>query len=414
MNAMDNTLARELPRPDLHLLTRQPRATRLVVDILRGLQGGALALELPDGTRLRLGHGARVAHWRVHDHAVFDTLLARGDIGLGESWMDGQWDTEDPTALLTLLAANRDTLGQAVYGRRWRLLGQRIAHLLHANTRRGARRNIEAHYDLGNDFYALWLDPTMSYSAALFAAPDEALEDAQRRKYRRVLQRLGARPGQTILEVGCGWGGFAEVAATEFGCKVLGLTLSPAQLEWARARAERGGWQAMANFELCDYRDVRGQYDHIVSIEMIEAVGERFWPVYFERLAGLLRPGGGCVIQAITIADELFARYRRGTDFIQQYIFPGGMLPSPQAIERQAARAGLAVADDFAFGKDYARTLRHWHETFVARLGEVRAQGYSERFVRMWRFYLSYCEAGFLAGDLDVRHVELRHARSGA
>lgn len=412
MNALDTTLARELPRPDLHLLARQPRATRLALEMLHRLDGGALALELPDGATLRLGHGPLVAHWRVRDHAVFDAVLARGDIGLGETWMEGGWDTDQLTGLLGLLAANRAQLGQAVYGRRWRLLAHRLGHLLRANTRSGARRNIEAHYDLGNDFYALWLDPTMSYSAALFATPDEALEDAQRRKYRRVLQGLGARPGQTILEVGCGWGGFAEVAATEFGCKVLGLTLSPAQLEWARARAKRGGWQAMASFELCDYRDVRGQYDHIVSIEMIEAVGERFWPVYFERLAGLLRPGGGCVIQAITIADELFARYRRGTDFIQQYVFPGGMLPSPQAIHRQAAGAGLVVADDFAFGGDYARTLRHWHEAFVARLGEVRAQGYSERFVRMWRFYLSYCEAGFLCGDIDVRHVELRHARS--
>lgn len=411
MKATDTTVTRGLVQRDTRWLGHQPAATRLALALLQRLEGGALALELPDGATLRLGHGPLKAHWRVREHTVFDAVLARGDIGLGETYMAGAWDTDQLTGLLGLLAANRAQLGQAVYGRRWRLLAHRLGHLLRATAGVGARRNIEAHYDLGNDFYALWLDSTMSYSAALFASPIEALEDAQRRKYRRVLQRLGARAGQTILEVGCGWGGFAEVAATEFGCKVFGLTLSPAQLEWARARAERGGWQDMASFALCDYRDVRGQYDHIVSIEMIEAVGERFWPVYFARLGSLLRPGGGCVIQAITIADELFARYRRGTDFIQQYIFPGGMLPSPQAIQRQAAQAGLAVADDFAFGGDYARTLRHWHEAFLARLGEVRAQGFSERFVRMWRFYLSYCEAGFLCGDIDVHQLELRHAQ---
>ncbi len=387
-----------------------PAATRLALEMLEGLQGGALAIELPDGQSLRVGHGALVAHWRVRDHAVFESALARGDIGLAEAWMDGLWETDHLAALLGLLASNRAVLGRAVYGRALRLMAARLWHLLRANTRAGSRRNIEAHYDLGNDFYALWLDETMTYSAAVFESADGpgegALAEAQRRKYRRILDRLNARPGQTILEIGCGWGGFAEVAATEYGCHVHGLTLSPSQLAFAQARALEGGFDDRARFELCDYRDATGQFDHIVSIEMIEAVGERFWPVYFGRIHELLKPGGRCVIQAITIDDTLFARYRRGTDFIQRYIFPGGMLPSPTAVARQAARAGLHACGDFAFGRDYARTLAQWHERFDACESQVRAQGFPERFLRMWRFYLAYCEAGFTTGDIDVHHYE--------
>ncbi|HRA81314.1 MAG TPA: cyclopropane-fatty-acyl-phospholipid synthase family protein [Thauera sp.] len=390
-------------------LSRLPRATRLALEVFDRLKGGALAIELPDGVRLRAGHGPLVAHLRVRDHAVFDEALARGDIGFGESWMDGQWDTDELTGLLTLLSRNRERIGQAIYGRLLRMIGHRITHLLRANTRSGSRRNIEAHYDLGNDFYALWLDPSMSYSAAVFAADDDSLHDAQLRKYRRILEQLDVRPGQTVLEVGCGWGGFAEVAAVEYGCKVLGITLSPSQLAFARERAQRGGFAAAADFALCDYRDVRGQYDHVVSIEMIEAVGERFWPTYFAQLAALLKPGGRCVVQSITIDDALFARYRRGTDFIQRYVFPGGMLPSPAAVERQARGAGLEVVGDFAFGRDYARTLAHWHRSFEAQWPAVKAQGFDERFRRMWRFYLSYCEAGFETGDIDVHHFVFAH-----
>ena len=254
---------------DARLLAALPRSTRLVLELLEGMEGGALAIELPDARHVRVGHGPLVAHWRIHDYAVFDSVLARGDIGLGESLMDGQWESDDLAGLLTLLARNRARLGEAVHGRRLRVATARLWHLLRANTRRGARRNIEAHYDLGNDFYSLWLDETMTYSAAVFAAADEPLADAQRRKYRRILERLDAQPGQRILEIGCGWGGFAEVAATEFGCLVHGLTLSPAQLEFAVERAHRGGYAEQAQFALCDYRDVDGCFDHVVSIEMI-------------------------------------------------------------------------------------------------------------------------------------------------
>ncbi len=406
MNTVEQTLPRFCPRQ----LADLPRSARLGLEVLDKLEGGALAIELPDGQHFRVGHGPLVAQWRVRSLAAFDLALATGDIGLAEAWINEDWDSDDPTAVLTLLARNREVLGQAVYGRLLRLVGHRLWHLLRANTRSGARRNIEAHYDLGNDFYALWLDPTMTYSAAVFESPDESLEAAQRRKYRRILQRLDAKPGQLILEIGCGWGGFAEVAATEFDCRVLCLTLSPSQLAFARERAERGGFADRVDFSLCDYRDVRGRYDHIVSIEMIEAVGERFWPVYFDSIASLLKPGGRCVIQAITIADDLFGRYRRGTDFIQRYVFPGGMLPSPVAIGRQLDRAGLRLDGDFAFGTDYARTLSRWHDAFLANLAKVRAQGFSERFIRMWRMYLSYCEAGFLTGTIDVHHYEIIHA----
>ena len=405
MNALEHALQ---PLTSIKL-SRLPRATRLALEIFDRLDGGALAIELPDGTHLRAGHGPLVAHLRVRDHAVFDETLVRGDIGFGESWMDGLWDTDDLTGLLTLLSRNRARIGEAVYGRMFRMLGHRVAHLLRANTRAGSRRNIEAHYDLGNDFYALWLDPSMTYSAAVFDSPAESLHDAQLRKYRRILGELGAQPGQTILEVGCGWGGFAEVAATEFGCRVLGITLSPSQLAFAQARAERGGFADRVDFALCDYRDVRGQYDHVVSIEMIEAVGERFWPTYFAQLSALLKPGGRCVVQAITIADALFKRYRRGTDFIQRYIFPGGMLPSPAEVGRQAQGAGLAVVGDFAFGRDYARTLAHWHCSFETQWPVIKAQGFDERFRRMWRFYLAYCEAGFETGDIDVHHYVFAH-----
>lgn len=389
---------------------RLSRGTRLVLGLLDSIEGGAVDVHLPGGLIRRVGRGPGGLHLQVDDETLFDEVLAKGDIGFAESWLAGDWHTNDLAGLLTLLARNRDRLQAAIHGRAWRLIGHRLLHMLRANTRAGSRRNISAHYDLGNDFYRLWLDPTMTYSSALGLAEGESLEAAQKRKYRRILGQLGAQPGQMILEVGCGWGGFAEVAVTEFGCRVLGLTLSTEQLAWARARAERGGWADQADFELCDYRDVRGRYDHIVSIEMLEAVGERFWPTYFAQLRDRLKPGGQAVIQTITIADALFASYRKGTDFIQRYIFPGGMLPSPRALHRQAAQAGLTVTADLAFGEDYANTLVRWHQAFEAELPRVRALGYDERFVRMWRFYLAYCEAGFRAGSVDVHQFTLRHA----
>jgi len=290
---------------------------------------------------------------------MFDSVVERGDVGFAEAWIAGDWHSPDLTALLTLLANNRESLAQAVYGQWWGLLSARLRHWFNANTRAGSRRNIMAHYDLGNDFYRQWLDPTMSYSSALYSSDaPRSMAAAQLAKYRRILSRLDSRPGQRVLEIGCGWGGFAETAAREAGLEVVGLTLSPAQLEFARERMQIAGLERQVTLELRDYRELAGEpFDHIVSIEMFEAVGERWWPTYFATLQRLLAPGGRAVVQSITIRDDLFARYRRGTDFVQQHVFPGGMLPSPSVFRRQAAKAGLVVGDAFAFGRDYARTL---------------------------------------------------------
>ena len=379
------------------------RDTRQVFELLEHLRGGLLEVALPDGSRAVFGDAdSGGILLEVDDEAMFGRILARGDIGLAESYLDGQWRSSDLAGLLTLLADNREVLQRAIYGA-WRpLLMARLRHWLNRNSRQGSRRNIMAHYDLGNEFYAQWLDPTMTYSSALFAGGEASLAAAQTAKYGRILERLQATPGQRILEIGCGWGGFAE-AATGHGLALTGLTLSPAQLAWAQRRVPS------ADLRLQDYRDVNGRFDHIVSIEMFEAVGERYWPAYFRTLARCLKPQGRAVVQSIVIRDELFASYRRGTDFIQQYIFPGGMLPSPSVFAREAGRQGLCVRDAFAFGADYARTLALWREQFEARWPQIAALGFDETFRRLWRFYLAYCEAGFRAGNIDVMQFELAH-----
>ena len=419
MTSMQNTLdlsssalSPRQPRP--------PRNARTVLGLLEKVRQGTLELRLPDGGQLCCGNGGSSATLEIGDWSVFDRIVERGDVGLAEAWIAGEWSTPDLPGLLTLLANNRAALTQAVYGQWWSLLAARLRHLFNANTRTGSRRNIMAHYDLGNDFYARWLDPTMSYSSALYSGAMQhaqhsqhsprSLQAAQLAKYRRILRRLNARPGQRVLEIGCGWGGFAEVAAREGGLDVHGVTLSPAQLDYARSRMAKAGLDQQVSLELRDYRDLRGEkFDHIVSIEMFEAVGERWWPSYFKTLARMLAPEGRAVVQSITIADALFARYRRGTDFIQQHIFPGGMLPSPAAFSRQAAKAGLAVRDVFAFGRDYSRTLAEWSTRFEAQWPAIEAQGFDQRFLRLWRFYLAYCQAGFNSGCTDVMQFELVH-----
>ena len=380
------------------------RDTRTVFRMLEKLDNGRLEVRLPDGASALFGEGEPGVVLHVHDEAMFGRVLARGDIGLAEAYLDGQWDSPDITALLGLLARNREALKKAVYGSWRQLLAARVRHWLNRNSRAGSRRNIMAHYDLGNDFYRLWLDDTMSYSAAIYhEADDGSLRGAQQAKYGRILDRLQARAGERVLEIGCGWGGFAEMAAAR-GIDITGLTLSPAQLAWAQARVPG------ADLRLQDYRDLNERFDHVVSIEMFEAVGERWWPSYFETLAASLKPGGKAVVQSITIHDALFADYRKGTDFIQQYIFPGGMLPSRSAFRAQAAKAGLKVSDEFAFGHDYARTLAEWRSSFEQRWPEIQKLGFDDTFRRLWRMYLCYCEAGFLAGNIDVFQFELTHA----
>jgi cyclopropane-fatty-acyl-phospholipid synthase len=379
------------------------RDTRLVFSLLENMRGGMLEIRLPGGACHLFGEGEHGICLQVHDEAMFSQILAKGDIGLAEAYLDGHWDSPDVTGLLRLLASNRDALRRAVYGSWRNLLAARVRHWLNRNSRTGSKRNIMAHYDLGNDFYSLWLDPGMSYSSALYQDPAAGrLHDAQQAKYARMLDRLNAAPGQSVLEIGCGWGGLAEMAVQR-GLSVTGLTLSPAQLAWAQERVPQ------ADLRLQDYRDLNERFDHVVSIEMFEAVGERWWPTYFANVAKALKPGGTAMIQSITIRDDLFADYRQGTDFIQQYVFPGGMLPSRPAFRAAAARAGLTVRDEHAFGLDYARTLAEWRQAFEVNWPKIAALGFDEAFRRLWRMYLCYCEAGFLAGNVDVVQFELAH-----
>ena len=374
---------------------RLNRDTRLVFELLEKLQGGLLEIRLPGGASALFGNGDHGVTMQVHDEAMFGQVLARGDIGLAEAYLDGHWDSPDITGLLRLLAANHAQLKRAVYGS-WRgMIAARVRHWLNGNSRSGSKRNIMAHYDLGNDFYKLWLDPSMSYSSAVYReADDGSLETAQHAKYRRILNCLKAAPGQNVLEIGCGWGGFAEMAVQE-GLQTTGLTLSPAQLAWAQKRVPS------ADLRLQDYRDLNEQFDHVVSIEMFEAVGERWWPTYFKTLAKALKSEGRAVVQSITIRDDIFPEYRRSTDFIQQYIFPGGMLPSRSVFRAEAAKQGLVVRNEYAFGLDYAKTLAEWRHAFEANWPEIQKLGFDEPFRRLWRMYLCYCEAGFLAGNID-------------
>ncbi|MDN3577313.1 cyclopropane-fatty-acyl-phospholipid synthase family protein [Chitinimonas viridis] len=387
-----------------------PLGARLFVGMLQKLSTGSLTLVDPQGQVAHFGMLGACPHaeLQVHDWRAATAILRQGDIGFAESYKQGWVDSSDMLALFTLALRNEAAMSQAVNGRWWALLLKRLAHLvLRDNNRRGSRRNISAHYDLGNPFYQLWLDPSMSYSAALFQpGAEQTLEAAQWAKYDRILDQLNAAPGQTVLEIGCGWGGFAERAAQR-GLKVHGVTLSTEQLAWAQARMARLGLSEQVSLTLTDYRDIEGQFDHIVSIEMVEAVGERWWPTYFGKLASLRKPGGRVVIQSIDIVDERFESYRSGTDFIQQYIFPGGMLPSPQRFEAQARAAGLLVLDQLEFGLDYAATLRLWRMRFEEALETVRAQGYDEAFIRLWRMYFIYCEAGFREGRTGVRQWTL-------
>ncbi len=391
--------------------SKTPWYARRIIELLQEVEHGSLDLELPDGQRLAVGHGVPVGHLRFERWSAFRDVLAKGDIGFAEGYIDGAWHTPDLTGLLTLLAGNRSAIDQAIYGRWWGRLYSRLRHLLNANTPKGARRNIATHYDLGNDFYALWLDSSMTYSSARFDGdPSRTLEAAQTRKYQRILDLLDLPAGQSLLEIGCGWGGFAKHAAHAAGHRVRGITLSREQLDHARARVRQSRLTALCTFAYQDYREEAGQYNGIVSIEMFEAVGEAYWPVYFASLRKALKPGARAVVQTILIDDALFERYRTGTDFIQQYVFPGGMLPSSRRFAEAAAQAGLVVTAQEHFGPDYAETLRRWHRAFETQLDAVRGLGFDERFIRIWRFYLAYCEAGFRAGSIDVAQFRLEHA----
>ncbi|MFL6658318.1 MAG: class I SAM-dependent methyltransferase [Massilia sp.] len=388
-----------------------PTSAQIILRLLAKLQHGSLTLKTPDGSVQHYGSGGEAVTLELATWDVFSAALRSGDIGFAEAYIAGTWRTDNLTGLIALLARNRAAIEELVYGSWWGSLLYRVKHLLNRNSKSGSRKNIHAHYDIGNDFYALWLDPSMTYSSALFTASANGnLELAQAAKYRSIVAQLALKAGDKVLEIGCGWGGFAELAAREAGVHVTGLTLSREQLAYAHERLERAGLATQADLRLCDYRDCDGQYDAIASIEMFEAVGESYWPSYFECVARNLKVGGRACIQTIVIADDLFERYRKGTDFIQQYIFPGGMLPSPSAFERMAFEHGLTVTAQYRFGIDYADTLVAWRQAFHARLDEVRAQGFDERFIRTWEFYLCYCEAAFREKNTDVMHFTLTKA----
>lgn len=417
-----NTTAAPLLSTSAAAPRRTPARARRVLNLLERLPHGQLDLEQPDGRLLHLprpSSGAADAHCVLHDWQALERTLKSGDIGLAEGYIAGEWDSPDLAALLRLCMANRDHVQSLVYGSWWGRLGYRLRHLLQRNTRAGSARNIHAHYDLGNDFYRLWLDPGMSYSAAWFqgrtgeALRSADLQQAQQAKLRRTLDEVRLQPGQRLLEIGCGWGGLAEAAAQEFGARVTGVTLSREQLVWGQQRMQQAGLSDSVELRYQDYRDLPARhagepFDAIVSIEMFEAVGREYWRGYFQTLRDCLKPGGLACIQTITLREDLFARYLRSTDFIQQYIFPGGLLPSIPAFEEEARRAGLVVEGRMAFGRDYAETLRRWCQSFEERLEAVRAQGFDERFVRIWTFYLAYCEAAFDTGNTDVVQFTLR------
>lgn len=395
--------------------TGLPASARLILKMLGAIRHGALLLRTPGGGSQLVGDGSHPVTLVLNNWALCDAVLRSGDIGLAETFIAGDWKTDDLPGLIALMVRNRDSIEALIYGSWWGSLLYRLKHLLNRNSRAGSKKNIHAHYDLGNAFYTLWLDRTMTYSSAIFggaggylSTPD--LAAGQQAKYQRILDQLELEPGARVLEIGCGWGGFAEAVARTEGGHVTGLTLSTEQLAYARQRLADAGLAASADLQLCDYRDSAGQYDAIASIEMFEAVGEAYWPSYFACIARNLRDGGRACIQTIVIADGLFERYRKGTDFIQQYVFPGGMLPSPSVFRRCAAEHGLRVCDEFSFGLDYAETLRQWRHSFLRQRSTIEQQGFDGRFVLTWEFYLAYCEAAFRARSTDVMQFTLEKA----
>jgi cyclopropane-fatty-acyl-phospholipid synthase len=389
------------------VLADLPRLVRLALAFGSRLKRGTLDVTLPDGRVIRLGGlepGPKAA-MRLHNYAFAARLLNRGDIGIAEAYLNGDWDTPDLTQFLYLFCVNHDLIQTMLGDKPLIRFGQTVRHWFNRNTRRQARRNIHAHYDIGNAFYSAWLDPSMTYSSALFEDDTPDLTAAQTNKYRRLAEAIDLQPGQKLLEIGCGWGGFAEYVAKTFGARVVGLTISTEQRDFARKRIHEAGLAEKVEIRLQDYRDERDQYDRIASIEMIEAVGEQFWPKYFAQLRDRLLPGGLAGIQAITIQDGLFQTYRREVDFIQRYVFPGGMLPSPGVLKSLGDRFGVPVIRERIFGQDYAKTLASWRNNFRAAWPNLVPLGFDDRFRRLWEYYLAYCEAGFLSGNIDVRQV---------
>lgn len=387
-----------------------PASARIFMALLARVQHGHLVVRTPDGAHWEFGPADSdlKADLSIHDWRACAQIFSAGDIGLAQAWREQWLGSHDLTALLRLALRNQEAMQRLISGSWLTRCWFWLQHQLRPNSRKGSRENIYSHYDIGNPFYRLWLDESMTYSAAVFEGHyEQSLEAAQHAKYQRILDQLGVVPGQTILEVGCGWGGFAVYAATQ-GIAVHGITISPAQLEWAQARVAQLQLQDWVQLELRDYRDLSGQYDAIVSIEMFEAVGQRYWPGYFRCLQQRLKPGGKALVQSITIDEAFFKQYQRSSDFIREYIFPGGMLPSPERFVKAAQQQGLQHLESYAFGRDYAETLRRWRQAFSAQTDAVQAQGLDAAFQRTWLMYLCYCEAGFDEGRTDVQQFLLQ------
>ena len=379
---------------------------RNFLDTMKLVEYGSLRLQTPKGALVTI-KGQKPgpeAHMHIHEWSVIERIIARGDIALGEDYIAGKWETENIENLISFFLLNINRMEKYAHGNALSRFGFNLYNrFLRKNSKTGSRRNIQAHYDVGNEFYELWLDQSMTYSAAIFGPEHQGLEDAQRAKYQRILQRLGEE-ASSVLEIGCGWGGFAEEAAKKIR-DITCLTISSAQYDYATRRLKN-----RAQVLLQDYRNVRKKFDAIVSIEMFEAVGEKYWPTYFRAMAENLSKGGKAIVQTITVPDDLFEDYRQRSDFIRHYVFPGGMLPSLKRFKEEAAKSGLKCVESFTFGQDYASTLREWLVRFDARKEDILALGYSESFIRNWRFYLGFCAAAFAVGRTDVVQIEIVHA----
>jgi cyclopropane-fatty-acyl-phospholipid synthase len=384
-----------------------PRLVRFAFQFVSKLRRGTLDVTLPDGRTVRCGgmEPGPSAQMTIYNYGFAWRLARGGDIGIAEAYLRREWDTPNLTQFLYIFCVNHDLIQAMLGNNPVARFVQLVRHWFNRNTKRQARRNIYAHYDIGNSFYSAWLDPSMTYSSALYEDGTNDLTAAQHNKYKRLAEAINLQPGQKVLEIGCGWGGFAEYVAKNYDAKVVGLTISTEQRDFAQRRIQAAGLSDKVEIRFQDYRDERGQYDRIASIEMIEAVGEEFWPQYFTQLRDRLAPGGLAGIQTITIQDKFFQAYRREVDFIQRYVFPGGMLPSPQVLKSLGDKFGVPVVRERIFGEDYAKTLATWRDNFRAAWPNLMPLGFDERFRRLWEYYLAYCEAGFLSGNIDVRQV---------
>ncbi len=387
-----------------------PRYFARVFNLVGKLNSGRVDFILPDGRRFR-AEGTKpgpVAEVNINNPDVFARLVREGDLGFSDAYLDGWWTTPDLQAFMDFIHADNDDMYDEFPGMGLVRAWEKARFWFQSNSKRQALKNISYHYDLGNDFYRLWLDDTMTYSSALFTTSQESLENAQVAKYASMIDQMGVKPGDHVLEIGCGWGGFAEYAAKERGLKVTGLTISKEQLDFARKRINNNGLGDKVNLKLQDYRDETGVYDGVASIEMFEAVGEKYWPIYFNKVKQCLKPGKQATLQIITIHDARWEVYRKGVDFIQKYIFPGGMLPSPTVLRQEVAKAGLDVQHSIEFGKSYSQTLRRWFEVFNDQWDTISTMGFDDRFRRMWNFYLTSCAATFESGNCDVTQITLQ------